>query len=90
VTEHVGTRVLLAGRCSDLSVALAVVFRLEPRRPEFDPRSMHVGFMVDDKVALGRDFLGFPMPLSFHRCRVVIVSGVPRNFFGGGGFNNFS
>jgi hypothetical protein len=29
---------------------------LSPRRPRFDPRSVHVGFMVD-KVALGQVFL---------------------------------
>jgi hypothetical protein len=29
---------------------------LSPRRPGFDPRSFHVGFLVD-KVALGQVFL---------------------------------
>jgi hypothetical protein len=40
-----------------------------PRRPGFDHRSGHVGFVVD-KVALGQDFseyFGFPCQSSFHR-----------------------
>jgi hypothetical protein len=40
-----------------------------PRGPGFDPRSCHVGFVVD-KVALGRvfsEYLGFPCQFSFHR-----------------------
>jgi hypothetical protein len=40
-----------------------------PRRPWFDPRSSHVGFVVD-KVALGQvfyEYYGFPCQLSFHR-----------------------
>jgi hypothetical protein len=40
-----------------------------PRQPEFDPRSSHVGFVVD-KVALWQVFssyLGFPWQFSFHR-----------------------
>jgi hypothetical protein len=40
-----------------------------PRRPEFQPRSGHVGFVVD-KVALGQGFseyFGFPCQFSFHR-----------------------
>jgi hypothetical protein len=39
------------------------------RRPEFEPRSGHLGF-VAVKVALGQDFseyVGFPFHLSFHR-----------------------
>jgi hypothetical protein len=40
-----------------------------PRRPGFDPRSGHVGFVVD-KVALGQifsEYFGFPCQSSFHR-----------------------
>jgi hypothetical protein len=39
------------------------------RRPGFDPRSDHVGFVVD-KVALGQvfsEFFGFSCQFSFHR-----------------------
>jgi hypothetical protein len=46
---------------------------LPPRRPGFDPRSVHVGFVVD-KVALGQvfppEFFGFPLSISFHRCSI--------------------
>jgi hypothetical protein len=34
-----------------------LVAGLSPRRPGFDPGSVHVGFVVD-KVALGHVFLG--------------------------------
>jgi hypothetical protein len=39
-----------------------------PRRPGFDPRSGHVGFVVD-KVTLGQVFsdFGFPCQYSFHQ-----------------------
>jgi hypothetical protein len=40
-----------------------------PRRPGFEPRSSHGGFMVD-KVALGQvfsEYLCFPCQFSFHR-----------------------
>jgi hypothetical protein len=40
-----------------------------PRKPGFDPRSGHVGFVVD-KVALGQifsEYFGFPCQSSFHR-----------------------
>jgi hypothetical protein len=40
-----------------------------PRRPVFDSRSGHVGFVVD-KLALGQfssDYFGFPSQLSFHQ-----------------------
>jgi hypothetical protein len=40
-----------------------------PRKPGFDPRSGHVGFVVD-KVALGQvfyEFFDFPHEFSFHR-----------------------
>jgi hypothetical protein len=39
------------------------------RRPEFEPRSGNVGFVVD-KVALGQvfvEYFGFPCQFSFHR-----------------------
>jgi hypothetical protein len=45
---------------------------LSPRRPGFDPGSVHVGFVVD-KVALGQVFLrvlGFPLSISFHWCSI--------------------
>jgi hypothetical protein len=45
---------------------------LPPRRPGFDPLSVHVGFVVD-KVALGQVFpesFGFPLSISFHRCSI--------------------
>jgi hypothetical protein len=41
----------------------------QPRRPRFEPRSGHVGFVVD-KVKLGQVFsecFGFPCQFSFHR-----------------------
>jgi hypothetical protein len=38
---------------------------LSPRRPEFDPRSVHLGFMVD-KLALGQ---GFPSSTSVFPCQ---------------------
>jgi hypothetical protein len=44
-------------------------FLLPPRRPRFEPRSGHVGFIVN-KVVLGRVFFecfGFPCQFSFHR-----------------------
>jgi hypothetical protein len=40
-----------------------------PRRPGFEPRSGHVGYMVD-KVTLGQvfsEYFGFPCQFSFHR-----------------------
>jgi hypothetical protein len=40
-----------------------------PRRPKFEPRSGHVGFVVD-KVSLGRvssEYFGFLCQFSFHR-----------------------
>jgi hypothetical protein len=45
-----------------------LVAGLSTRRPGFDPRSVHVGFVVD-KVALGQVFLrvvGFLLSISFH------------------------
>jgi hypothetical protein len=48
--------------------------RLPTAGPEFDPRSGHVGLVVD-KVALGQDFseyFGFPCQLPFHRMSILI------------------
>jgi hypothetical protein len=45
---------------------------LPTRRPEFDPGSVHVGFVVD-KVALGQGFpkyCGLPLPISFRWCSI--------------------
>jgi hypothetical protein len=45
-----------------------LVAGLPPRRPGFDPGSVHVGFVVD-KVALGQVFsqvLRFSLLISFH------------------------
>jgi hypothetical protein len=43
-----------------------VVPGLSSKRPEFAPRSVHVGFMVD-KVALGQVFLQFfVFPCQYH------------------------
>jgi hypothetical protein len=47
-----------------------LVAGLSPRRPGFDPGSVHMGFVVD-KVALGQVFprvLRFSLSISFHRC----------------------
>jgi hypothetical protein len=49
-----------------------LVAGLSPRRPGFDPGSVHVRFVVD-KVALGQGFLrvvGFPLIISFHWCSI--------------------
>jgi hypothetical protein len=46
-----------------------LVAGLSPRRPGFEPGSIHVGFVVD-KVALGQVFsevFGFTLSISFHR-----------------------
>jgi hypothetical protein len=46
-----------------------LVVEFPPRRPGFDPRSSHVGFVVD-KVALGQvfsEYFAFPCHSSFHR-----------------------
>jgi hypothetical protein len=44
-----------------------------PRRPVFDPGSVHKGILVD-KVALGQvffpEYFGFPLSVSFHRCSI--------------------
>jgi hypothetical protein len=48
---------------------MRLVTGFPPRRPRFDPRSRHVGFVVD-KVALWQVFtecFGFPCQFSFHR-----------------------
>jgi hypothetical protein len=52
--------------------ALMLVAGLSPRRTGFDPRSVHVGFVVD-KVALGQvfpEYFSFPMPIPFHKCSI--------------------
>jgi hypothetical protein len=49
--------------------AIARIRRFPPRRSGFDPRSGHVGFVVD-KVTLGQvlsEYIGFPCQFSFHR-----------------------
>jgi hypothetical protein len=49
-----------------------LVAGLPPPRSEFDPGSVHVGFVVD-KVALGQDVLeyfGFSLSVSFHQCSI--------------------
>jgi hypothetical protein len=52
-------------------MAQAVSRRLSPRRPGFDPGSVHVGFVVD-KVALGQvfppEYFGFSLSISLYRC----------------------
>ena len=45
-----------------------LVAGLPPWRPEFDPGSVHVGF-VRDEVAMGQvfpEYFGFPLSISFH------------------------
>ena len=58
------------GRAMAQAVSRAVI---SPRRPGFDPRSDHVGFVVD-KVALGQvfppEYFGFTLSISFQRCSV--------------------
>jgi hypothetical protein len=52
-----------------VSILWASSSNLPPRRPGFDLRSGHVGFVVD-KVALGQvssEYFGFPCQFSFHR-----------------------
>jgi len=47
-------------------------------RPEFNPRPLHVEFVVD-KVALGPDFLRvfrFLLPAEFYRCSILIHSAI--------------
>jgi hypothetical protein len=54
-----------------------LVAGFSPRRPVFDPRSGHVGFVVD-KVALGQvfsEFFDFPCQFSFHRLLYHLSSG---------------
>ena len=45
---------------------------LSPRWPEFGPRILHVGFVVDkghcDRFVL--DYVCFPVPLSFNQCAI--------------------
>jgi hypothetical protein len=52
-----------------IATAQAVSSRLPTRRPGVEPRSGHLGFVVD-KVALGQvfsEYFGFPCQFSFHR-----------------------
>jgi hypothetical protein len=63
ITKAINTDVPWLGR---------LVAGLSPRRPGFDPGSVHVGFVVD-KVALGLVFprvLRFSLSVSFHRCSI--------------------
>jgi hypothetical protein len=57
--------------CANLGHAMAeAVSGLSPRRSNFDPGSLHVGFVVD-KGALGQvlsEYFGFPLSVSVHRC----------------------
>jgi hypothetical protein len=49
-----------------------LVAGLSPRRPRFDPRPVHLGFVVD-KVALGQVFslvLLFSLSISFYQCSI--------------------
>jgi hypothetical protein len=51
------------------AIAQAVSLRLPTTATRFEPRSGHVGFVVD-KVALGHffsEYFGFPCQFSFHR-----------------------
>jgi hypothetical protein len=51
------------------AIAQAVSRRIPTSVPGFEPRSGHVGFVVD-KVALGQvfsEYFGFPCKFSFHR-----------------------
>jgi hypothetical protein len=51
------------------AIAKAVSRWLPPRRPGFDPRSDHVGFVVD-KVTLGQvfsEYFGFPCQSSIYQ-----------------------
>jgi hypothetical protein len=51
------------------AIAQGLVPGFSPRRPGFEPRSGHVGFVVD-RVALGQvssEYFGFPCQFSFHR-----------------------
>jgi hypothetical protein len=53
---------------TELVGCAVTLLTLPPRQPGIDPRSGHVGFVVD-KVALGQDFseyFGFPCQSSFH------------------------
>jgi hypothetical protein len=52
----------------DRAIAQSIVTGFPPHWPVFDPRSRHVGFLVN-KVALGQilsEYLGFPCQFSFH------------------------
>jgi hypothetical protein len=75
---RVPSRVSPFGICGGQNVNQAVpwlrrlVVGLQPRRPGFDPGSVHVGFVMD-KVTLGQVFpqyFGFPLSVSFQRCSI--------------------
>jgi hypothetical protein len=68
VHVHVHVHTFLATAVSlglGRAIAQAVSRWLPTRRPRFEPRSGHVGFVVG-KVALGQDF-GFPYQFSIHQ-----------------------
>ena len=57
-----------------MSWLIQLVAGLSTRRLEFDPRSVHVGF-VEDKMALGQVFskyFCFPVSVLFHYCSIPI------------------
>jgi hypothetical protein len=66
VTVHIKLRSKSVTKCR--AMAQAVSRRLPITALGFDPRSDHVGFVVD-KVALGKvfsEYFGFPCQFSFH------------------------
>jgi hypothetical protein len=67
-------RIIILRWCLVVSWLRRLVAGLSPRRPEFDPESVHVGFVVD-KVALGEVFprvLHFS-PVNFNRIRECVL-----------------
>ena len=53
------------------------VVGFSPRKPRFDPRPVHIGFVVG-KVALGQfiylfslKYCGVPLLVSFHQCYIL-------------------
>jgi hypothetical protein len=60
--------IYLKGRAHLGDIYIDTVAGFPPRRPEFDPRSSYVGFVVG-RVALGQvlsEYFGFPCQSSFH------------------------
>jgi hypothetical protein len=52
-----------------MMIIVIIIIIIPPRRPGFDTRSDHVGFVVD-KVALGQlfsEYFDFPCQFSFHQ-----------------------